>query len=371
MALRENALNSSLPARPSRSMRFLMLTVTGIALAAAGAAFGGGKPSNRNLRTAPIEVTAHPIKSFDHADPDKKHFGKLTWLGGMVLTSPAPNFGGWSSLVLGPAGKSFLSISDAGAWMSGKIVYDKEGRPVGMRSVLLGPLQADSGNASKRDRDAEGLALVDGTPEHGQLLVSFERKHRIGRYEIAPQGLSAPRGYVKLPAAITGRLQSNHGIEAIAVLRGANKGSLVAFAEQAHDEQDDHVGWIWTNGSPAPFYLSNPGDFDVSDATCLPDGGLLVLERRFRWNEGVKIRLRLIKAPELRAGAHVEGETLLSADMGQEIDNMEGVATHVAPGGAVIVTLISDDNFNKVLQRTVLLQFAIDRADLASARQSR
>jgi hypothetical protein len=38
---------------------------------------------------------------------------------------------------------------------------------------------------------------------------------------------------------------------------------------------------------------------------------------------------------------------------------MEGLALHQGAGGETILTLISDDNFNRLLQRTVLLQFAL------------
>ena len=70
--------------------------------------------------------------------------------------------------------------------------------------------------------------------------------------------------------------------------RGPYKGSLVAFAESLHDDAGDHTGWIWIKGKPSEFHLTNVDDFDVTDAAALPDGGLLVLERRFRWSEGVK-----------------------------------------------------------------------------------
>ena len=52
--------------------------------------------------------------------------------------------------------------------------------------------------------------------------------------------------------------------------------------------------------------------------------------------------------------------------MNAEIDNMEGLAVHTNAAGEIIVTMISDDNFNKGLQRTLLLQFALDGVDLAS-----
>ncbi len=56
----------------------------------------------------------------------------------------------------------------------------------------------------------------------------------------------------------------------------------------------------------------------------------------------------------------MEGEILLEADMGFEIDNMEGLAVHRDASGQLVVTMISDNNYNNFLQRTMLLQFALD-----------
>jgi len=95
-----------------------------------------------------------------------------------------------------------------------------------------------------------------------------------------------------------------------------------------------------------------------------------VLERRFRLSEGVRMRLRLIKQQQLRARETIDAETLVAADGSSEIDNMEGLATHVAPSGEIIVTMISDDNFNHGLQRTVLLQFALSAGDIAASDES-
>jgi hypothetical protein len=71
------------------------------------------------------------------------------------------------------------------------------------------------------------------------------------------------------------------------------------------------------------------------------------------------MRLRRIEAQNLAPSARVESEVLLEADMGQEIDNMEGLAVREGPGGETLITMISDDNFNALLQRTVLLEFAL------------
>jgi hypothetical protein len=49
---------------------------------------------------------------------------------------------------------------------------------------------------------------------------------------------------------------------------------------------------------------------------------------------------------------------VIEADLGYEIDNMEGLSVHRNAGGETVLTLISDDNFSNI-QRTLLLQFAL------------
>ena len=53
----------------------------------------------------------------------------------------------------------------------------------------------------------------------------------------------------------------------------------------------------------------------------------------------------------------MQGEVLLSAS-GGDIDNMEGLAVHLAPDGEVRITLVSDNNFND-WERSLLLEFAL------------
>ncbi len=252
-----------------------------------------------------------------------------------MLTSPSKHFGGWSGLALDPDGKGFFAISDIGAWMSGALTYDDKGLPQGMTAVRMGAIQSKDGDtlSRARDSDAEGLTLVKGTSEKGSVLISFERKHRIVRFDIDAAGLSPARGKVSLPKSAK-NMPANGGFEAIAVLRGGPyKDKLVAFSERMRDDDGNHVGWIWQDDDrPRKFYLTNDGDYDVTDAAPLPDGGLLVLERRFRWSEGVSMRLRLIKQQQLRPRQVIDGDILVAADGSREIDNMEGLAAHAGAG---------------------------------------
>ena len=60
----------------------------------------------------------------------------------------------------------------------------------------------------------------------------------------------------------------------------------------------------------------------------------------------------------LAPGAVIDGPTIFAADLGSEIDNLEGIDVHVTEQGETVLTLISDDNFS-MIQRNLLLQFTL------------
>ncbi|MBS0242781.1 MAG: esterase-like activity of phytase family protein [Proteobacteria bacterium] len=211
----------------------------------------------------------------------------------------------------------------------------------------------------KRDLDAESIKALDGNLTKGNVLVAFERRHRIGVFPIRNGELQAPVRYLKLPPEAL-KMKANSGFESVEVLKGGPyQGSIIAFSERFPGPTADHVGWMWVKGEPQRITMVDHHGFEITDAASLPDGTLLVLERRFRWTEGVKMQLRRIPVADIKPGARLDGEMLLEADMGYQIDNMEGLSVHKGPSGETVLTLISDDNFNHLLQRTLLLQFTL------------
>ena len=95
------------------------------------------------------------------------------------------------------------------------------------------------------------------------------------------------------------------------------------------------------------------------------DGSMLTVKARD--GEMLKVKMAdninvvaLIKASmaDIKPGAVVDGPILFFADMGYQIDNMEGIAVHRNAANETIITLVSDDNFS-VIQRNLLLQFAL------------
>ena len=83
-----------------------------------------------------------------------------------------------------------------------------------------------------------------------------------------------------------------------------------------------------------------------------------MLERSFSLLGGLSIRLRRVRAADLQAGAFTRIDTLFNGNLRYKLDNMEGLAFQPLPDGSHIVTMLSDDNFNR-FQDTILLQFRL------------
>lgn len=345
--------------RTNAGRKRLMLSLGALAVLTATFALADSKPQMKKLGVGPLTLVSTPIRQFSR-NSDAGNTGDLEWRGGLLLQSRHRNFGGWSGLAMEPDGRRFITVSDAGAWMSGEIMYDAKAHPSGLKNLHIGPLRTQQGTSLQRgrDRDAEAVALASGSLDSGSLLVAFEQNARIARYDFSAKGVSPTRGFLRLPTAARA-LRSNTGFEALTVLRGGpRKDSVIAFGERLTDGHGNRMGWIWSGDKADPVRLTDIGDFDISDVASLEDGSIIVLERRFRWTEGLQIRLRLVAPEELASSAPMKGKVLMKADLADEIDNMEGLGVSREPDGTLILTMISDDNFNRLLQRTILLQFA-------------
>lgn len=305
-----------------------------------------------------IEIMARPI-AFDRDKPDQTRFGKLEWLGTLSLSSLAKYFGGYSGLVLDKTGTALLAISDKGTWLSAKLTY-RGGKPVKLVDARIGsiPGKGNKPFKSKYYSDSESVVMVRQGSLTGNAYISFERRHRIDVYPVTKNGFAAPKGSLKLPARAKS-IGFNKGIEAIAVLRaGRLKGSVLAFTEEYLDARGNHIGWLIGDRAPGMITLKRYDDFSITDMASLANGDIIVLERRFRYSDGINMRLRRIELRDILAGALLDGEVLIEADSLLEIDNMEGLTVHNDAQGRSILTLISDDNYN-FFQRTLLMQFAI------------
>src|SRR5258707_12644308 len=202
--------------------------------------------------------------------------------------------------------------------------------------------------------DTESIAL-DGS----FVYIGLERVNRVLRFDFS-KGFTRSRGeVVPMPPAVK-KLPFNKGLEALVfVPKGfALAGTLIAISERGLDSKGNLIAFLVGGPTPGQFSVRRTNDFDVSDAVLLPSGDLLVLERKFSWSTGIGIRIRRIALKSVAPDAVIDGPAIFEADLGHEIDNMEGIDAHVTPEGDTVLTMVSDDNFS-ILQRTLLLQFTL------------
>jgi hypothetical protein len=334
-----------------------------LSLALAVAAAGAGifaVTAEQPVRAATVgverlEISARPIRYFQIGSTEAR-FGPLEFVGGLELTSTSRDLGALSSFRFLTPGEDFIGVADTGFWFFGTITRDADGKPSGVANFRMQQMFERSGSISDRkwEVDAEGLAIKDGV-----ATVGFERDHRIAQFRIEPDDMKAAIDDLDflIPES---ELRQNRGFETVAHAHphGQHEGGLVIVSEKSLDSQGNIFAAIIEGPNRGIFTVRRNGEFDITDGAFLPDGDLLLLERSFSMASGVKMRLRRIYGESITKGAIADGPVLFEADMGYQIDNMEGLDIWTRADGAEMVSLISDDN-HSILQRNIYLEFVL------------
>lgn len=312
------------------------------------------QPARSAAPDARISIVARPITSFDPRDPGKRRFGPLEFRGGLELSSEAKEFGGISAIRMDKDGAQFVAATDRGWWLRGRIVYAGV-QPKGVADAELAPMLGPDG----RPLRLRGWFDVESLAEDGGIFYAgVERANQILRFDVGRYGLQARGVPIPVPPGVK-QLPFNKGLEGLVfVAKGPLAGTLIGLSERGLDSAGNILCFLIGGPRPGTFTVRRTGDYDLTDGALLPGGDLLVLERRFSLFRGGGVRIRRIAASTVAPGALVDGPILLEADLGYQIDNMEGLSVHQADDGELILTLVSDDNFSPI-QRTLLLQFTL------------
>lgn len=308
-------------------------------------------PPQATAEVQDITLTTTPI-NLNRDRPSQFRVGRLVWRGGLAITADDRRFGGLSDMLVSEDGHRLLAIGDEGIWLAARLRYDGDGRLIGMGDARLASLR-DLENEPLADKimaDAEALALL---PD-GSLLVGFEREHRIWRYP--SPGVNGPERAeaFPLPPGLSDAPE-NGGLETLIALDGDR---VLALTED-HAAGAHIRGYLLDGEDWAELELTRAGEFKPTGGALLPDGDLLLVERRFSALGGLAIRLRQIPGDSIAPGATLAGEELAVLKPPLEIDNFEAIAIRRGILGETLIMLLSDDNFNPV-QRTLLVQFALE-----------
>lgn len=285
-----------------------------------------------------IQTTLVPL---DPTDPGRVAIRDFVFAGGIAITSnQTSRLHGLSDLVVEPDGE-ILSVSDDGADLfTGQLVLDDAGRLVGLKNGAIRPLTGLDGQPlqGKEWSDAEGIARLGD----GEMLVSFERNHRIWGY--APSSDRHPR-----PVAMPGvPMADNDGMEGLAAALTVSPDAYWVGVEP---------GGIWfcrlrkacneVAGLPKP-----PVGYRLSSLTTGPKGELVILHHSYIPTIGSRIIVTVIGDP--LGAKRVVASFAITPPM--TVDNFEGVSIVPRADSGWRIYLLSDDNFS-ASQRTLLLAF--------------
>ncbi|RZJ19583.1 MAG: Tat pathway signal protein [Brevundimonas sp.] len=262
----------------------------------------------------------------------------VRFAGGLnVVVEPTSPFRSLSDLKL-TGSDGFVTVSDTGDLALAALRLDRSGRLVGLDNPRIRRLTGMDGLpiTDKVQGDAEGLIL---TPT-GDLLVSFERDHRIWTYGPLA-ALTTPRPVASPDYAFA----LNDGMEGIAAAPG---GWRVTGESGGVWDCAPAGGCLTVVAPPEP--LLQDGDYRITGMDRDPAGdGWFVVQRRYTPPIDARARVRRM-APD---GAL--GPVLIELKLPGTTDNFEGVAAETRAGRTRLY-ILSDDNFSPA-QRTLLLAF--------------
>ncbi|MGA0600239.1 esterase-like activity of phytase family protein [Caulobacter sp. KR2-114] len=310
-------------------------------LAAASLAACGHKAEARGPAVeGPIHVVAAPLP-LDPKDPRHERLGDFQFAGALQLTSPDTGlFGGFSDLKVADDG-SFVSESDEGSVMRGRIVLGPDGRLAGVSETRIVRLKGLDGRPldGKHEADSEGVGLWP----NGDLMVSFERDHRIWIYPAAggpPH--AAPRPQTPMP--------DNEGMEGLALAPREGPDAYWVGIEGG----DIWLCHLAATCAKAPGQLPPRPGYRLPALFEMPTGDLVVEHHHWDPVTGTHLTVNVIDNPATNPRPRVKAQLALATPL--TVDNIEGVAVVPRPGGAWRFYLISDDNFSPD-QRTLLMAF--------------
>lgn len=275
------------------------------------------------------------------ADARRLNLSAMKLSGAWHLKSEDPEFGGLSGLEVMRSG-SLLAVTDDGkfAWIG---IDPETGTPDG--SAALAAMRDTDGNvfATKRDADAEDLALRDGL-----AFVSFEQDHRIAAYDLESCGAAARAApVVDLDLVVAGRrLENNRGPEALAFSDG---GLAVGFEMRANGGSP--VGLVQTNGALQSVHRTQQPRLYLLTAIDQQDGLQAAIFRTYDPARGPRAIVTV------RDNSSEIARAVLRKPL--PVDNFEGVAIGLSPAGKPRIWVVSDDNFSRD-QRTLLLALDLD-----------
>ena len=263
----------------------------------------------------------------------------LEQVGFLNIDRNEKNYGGFSGLIVQDEGSEALILTDKSFFFVLKLQRNDDDILTGYSVTRKGRILSSKGEyLNGRNTDSESIVIS----KNNNYYISFESNHRIMMHtNVEGKGVFIPKH------PMFRKLSVNKGIEALAI---DNEDRLIAIPEKPPlGVSDIPIFRLQNNKWEIIKYLKIKDDFMVTDAEFLPQGLLLILERKFSWTQGFKTRFRLIS---LNKFDNKEPITVFTSTANQ-FDNLEGMALWKDKKGAIRILTVSDDNFHPLQQSEI------------------
>ena len=264
---------------------------------------------------------------------------QLEQVGFLNIDRNEKDYGGFSGLVISNEGTEALVVTDKSFFFVLELLRDENDILTGYSVIRKGRILSSKGeHLNGRNTDSESIVI----DKNNNYYISFESNHRIMMHaKVEGKGVIVPKH------PMFRKLSVNKGIEALAI-DADNR--LIAIPEKPPSGISDIPIFRLQNDEwEIVKYVKINDNFLVTDAEILPEGLLLILERKFSWTQGFKTRFRLISLDKFD---NKEPVTVFTSTANQ-FDNLEGVTLWRDKNGEMRILTVSDDNFHPLQQSEI------------------
>jgi hypothetical protein len=293
-----------------------------------------------------IAISSVPV-TLDSSYPNRRRIGALRFMGGWHLTSDTRSFGGFSGIDVN--GNQVTALGDGGT-----IVRFRLGRFGNASRASIVRLPEGCGKVvRKSDNDTEALTH-DGTRKN--WWVAYEWQNAVCRIS----GDFKQTVALSKPSAIASWPRKT-GSESMTRLAD---GRFLLIAEEGQTGDDLRPAVIFDRDPTDPAAVATkldyraPAGFKTTDVAQLPDGRILILNRRFAVTSLFSAEIALLPPIPAEPKGVLKGQTIARFQSPTVADNFEGLSV-TQENGKPIIWLVSDNNFMR-WQRTLLLKFSLD-----------
>ncbi|GLQ16517.1 esterase-like activity of phytase family protein [Maritalea porphyrae] len=306
-----------------------------------------------------LTINANQIKWFKSQAIGKPVGNGLIWRGGLHLTSDNEQFGGLSDITFTSTQGDVTMVTDTGRFVSGRLQYGENAAPIAIENATIERVQNSKGVNLPTifSRDPESLDTIYRNGKAFAVRVGFEHLTRVADFNLIDGKPGGAAIEYTIPNWIT-RQRNNGSLESLCIAPPASPvaGSTLMILEDVRDDKRNHRAWLSGKRDGGDLSVKAENGFRPTACAFTQNGDLLILYRDVGIF-GFSMQLRMVRASDVQKNNVLFGEKLLEAN-GGDVDNMEGLATHIGTNNETIITILSDDNF-RGWERTLLLQFEL------------